>query len=107
MMPRSLSMRVHLILVIGWALLLAIIISVLGYIKLSDIFSYLLKDMSHNGLHGDKLLSEMNNAIWELRFGIANYTLSSKKGRVKSLESSCIIYDCRKKHTRIQKLKIK
>lgn len=91
MMPRSLSMRVHLILVIGWALLLAIIISVLGYIKLSDT-SYLLKDMSHNGLHGDKLLSEMNNAIWELRFGIANYTLSSKEGRIKSLEGRPALY---------------
>lgn len=91
MMPRSLSMRVHLILVIGWALLLAIIISVLGYIKLSDT-SYLLKDMSRNGLHGDKLLSEMNNAIWELRFGIANYTLSSKEGRVKILEGRPALY---------------
>lgn len=91
-MPRNLSMKVHLILVISWALLLAIIISSLGYMKLSQT-SLLLKDISYNGLHGDKLLSEMNNAIWELRFGIANYTLSSMEGRKKILEGRPALYE--------------
>jgi len=43
-------------------------------------------EMANRGLVGSKLLSDCNNTVWELRFGIANYTLASPEGRKKILE---------------------
>lgn len=43
-------------------------------------------EMANRGLAGSKLLSDCNNTVWELRFGIANYTLASPEGRKKILE---------------------
>jgi len=44
------------------------------------------------GLEGSKLLYESNNAIWELRFGIANYTLATPENRKKILEGRPRLY---------------
>jgi len=90
-MPKNISMKTHLSLVIGLALTLSIIISVLGYTKLSNTAS-LLSDMGNIGLRGDKLLSDANNAIWELRFSIANYTLANVEARKKNLDSRPPLY---------------
>lgn len=42
---------------------------------------------------GSKLLSDSNNAIWELRFGIANYTLATPENRKKILEGRPKLYE--------------
>jgi methyl-accepting chemotaxis protein len=55
-------------------------------------------DLSTRGLQGDKLLSEANNAIWELRFGIANYTLANPEARQKILAGRPKLYETLEKN---------
>jgi len=45
------------------------------------------------GLEGNRLLAAGSHAIWELRFGIANYTLASPENRKKILDGRPALYD--------------
>ena len=45
------------------------------------------------GLQGNRILYTGSNTIWELRFGIANYTLASPENRKKILEGRPALYD--------------
>ena len=62
---------------------LTLVLVVVGYSMATRISSS-LNDV--RGVTGSKLLSDSNNAIWELRFGIANYTLATPENRRKILE---------------------
>jgi methyl-accepting chemotaxis protein len=52
-----------------------------------------VSEMYNKGLVGSKLLSDGNNAVWELRFGIANYTLANPENRKKILDGRPKQYD--------------
>lgn len=58
---------------------------VVGYSMVTRMSSS-VSDMYNRGLVGSKLLSDDNNAVWELRFGIANYTLVNPENRKNFLE---------------------
>ena len=70
--------------------LLTVILVVMGYVVVTRI-SASFGDV--RGLVGTKLLAEGNNAIWELRFGIANYTLASPENRKAILAGRPQLYD--------------
>lgn len=44
------------------------------------------EDMHSRGMVGSKLLADADNAVWELRFGIANYSGASPENRKKILD---------------------
>lgn len=91
-MLTRLSIKAQLRLVVLLVSSLALIIAGLGFIMLSNMSSH-VSDLSTKGLQGDKLLSEANNAIWELRFGIANYTLATPEARQKILAGRPKLYE--------------
>ncbi|MDO8342657.1 MAG: methyl-accepting chemotaxis protein [Cellvibrio sp.] len=59
---------------------------VVGYSMVTRMSSS-MDEMYSRGLVGSKLLSEGNNAVWELRFGIANYQLANPENRKKILDA--------------------
>ena len=63
----------------------------LGYVMVSQM-STATAEMYNKGMVGSKLLSEGNNAVWDLRFGIANYTLANPEARKKILEGRPALY---------------
>ncbi len=73
-------------------IILSILIAGLSYFALGSATG-LLQNIGEKGLKGDKLLMSANNAIWELRFGIANYTLAKPEVRAKILENRPKYYD--------------
>jgi len=68
-----------------------ILLVVVGYSMVSNMTSS-MTDMYNKGLVGSKLLADGNNAVWELRFGIANYTLATPENRKKILDGRPNLY---------------
>ena len=91
-MLANLSIKAQLRLVVILVSALSIAIGGLGFFMLSNMSGH-IDDLSGKGLQGDKLLSEANNAIWELRFGIANYTLANPEARQKILAGRPKLYE--------------
>ena len=85
----SIKAQLRLVVVVVSALSLGM--AMLGFVMLSNMSSH-INNISSSGLKGDKLLSQANNAIWELRFGIANYTLADPAARKKILDGRPKLY---------------
>lgn len=62
--------------------IMTLMLATVGYVMVSRMAAA-THEMYEKGLLGTKLLADANNAVWELRFGIANYTLASPENRVK------------------------
>lgn len=90
-MFKNMKINTQMRLIVSSALILAIGLGLLSYVTLSNTLSS-LNAIIERGLHGEKLLSETNNAIWELRFGIANYTLAKPDVRAKIIEGRTPFY---------------
>lgn len=70
----------------GFVVIVLCVLVAFGHSMLSNM-SAVADGMFNRGLVGSKLLADANNAAWELRFGIANYTLASPENRTKILEA--------------------
>lgn len=86
------TLRNRLGLGFGLVILLGTCIAGIGYQRILTV-SAASENMHANGLVGSKLLAEANNAVWELRFGIANFTLAKEEGRRKILDGRPRLYE--------------
>lgn len=74
----KIATRLNLLGIVVMVFTLALV--ALGYSMVTRISSS-MGEMYNKGMVGSKLLSDGNNAVWELRFGIANYTLANPEAR--------------------------
>ncbi len=85
----KISTRLDLLAVV--VMVFTLMLATLGYTMVSRM-STAMGELYNKGLVGSKLLSDGNNAVWELRFGIANYTLANPEARKKILEGRPALY---------------
>lgn len=71
---------------------LTLLLVVVGYSMVSHMSS-VASEMYNKGLVGSKLLADGNNAVWDLRFGIANYPPATPENRKKILDGRPKLYD--------------
>ncbi|MCX7171629.1 MAG: methyl-accepting chemotaxis protein [Proteobacteria bacterium] len=72
-------------------IVLTLLLVIVGYSMVTRV-SLATDEMYNRGLVGSKLLADGNNAVWELRFGIANYTLATPENRKKILDTRPQLY---------------
>ena len=88
-MFNRLKVSTRLMILNGITLLLTLTLLGVGYL-MSERVAAAMVDV--RGLQGNRVLSLGSNAIWELRFGIANYTLASPENRSKILAGRPALY---------------